>query len=99
MTIVDRRTLLRGAAAGAIVGGPFAGLVARAANAAEVDIPRPPLEPVADLRDGQVRLWLPRDFQYRSFHDTETPVTARRRDDSCRDGTTAWPPSAGGATA
>src|SRR5688572_32664934 len=74
MTIVDRRTLLRGAAAGAIVGGPFGGLVARAANAAGVDRERPPLEPVADLRDGQVRLWLPRHFQYRSFHDTESQV-------------------------
>ena len=27
-----------------------------------------------DLRDGQVRLWLPEGFQYRSFHDTEFPV-------------------------
>jgi hypothetical protein len=29
---------------------------------------------VPDLRDGVVRLWLPRGFQYRSFHDTESPV-------------------------
>jgi secreted PhoX family phosphatase len=27
------------------------------------------------MRDGQVRLWLPEGFQYRSFHDTEFPVT------------------------
>ncbi len=76
MTIVDRRSLLRGAAAGALLGGPFAGLVARAAGAHEPEsYERPPLEPIADLRDGQVRLWLPRGFQYRSFHDTETPIT------------------------
>jgi secreted PhoX family phosphatase len=38
------------------------------------------LGPVADERDGVVRLWLPEDFHYRSFHDTEVfpgdpPVT------------------------
>ncbi len=33
------------------------------------------LAPVADARDGIVRLHLPPGFSYRSFHDTETPVT------------------------
>jgi secreted PhoX family phosphatase len=33
-----------------------------------------PSRPVPDLRDGVVRLWLPKDFQYRSFHDTEFSV-------------------------
>ena len=33
------------------------------------------LGPVPDLRDGVVRLHLPAGFQYRSFHDTEQPVT------------------------
>ena len=28
-----------------------------------------------DLRDGAVRLHLPEGFSYRSFHDTESPVT------------------------
>jgi secreted PhoX family phosphatase len=75
MRQIDRRTFLRGSAAtaGAVVlGGPFQGFVTRAANAA---VPAPVLGPVEDLRDGVVRLWLPRGFQYRSFHDTETPVT------------------------
>ncbi|QBR92291.1 PhoX family protein [Nocardioides euryhalodurans] len=70
---VDRRTVLRSTAAVA-VGGPFAGLVAAPASA------RKPasavgLFPVADERDGAVRLHLPKRFHYRSFHDTEMPVT------------------------
>lgn len=69
---VDRRTLLKGGVAAA-VGGPFAGLLAAPAQAH-----RPPrrqnLVPVEDLRDGQVRLHLPRGFSYRSFHDTQSPV-------------------------
>src|SRR4029450_8753241 len=32
------------------------------------------LQPIPDLRDGAVRLWLPAGFAYRSFHDTEFPV-------------------------
>ncbi len=31
--------------------------------------------PVPDERDGAVRLHLPRGFCYRSFHDTQQPVT------------------------
>jgi secreted PhoX family phosphatase len=69
---VSRRSLIRGAAAvsaGAL--GPFAGFAARGvANPAG----QPSLGPISDLRDGEVRLWLPDGFQYRSFHDTETPV-------------------------
>jgi secreted PhoX family phosphatase len=69
---LERRTLLKTTAAGA-VGGPFAGLVAMPAEAH-----KPPnagaLVPVADERDGAVRLHLPEGFRYRSFHDTETPV-------------------------
>jgi secreted PhoX family phosphatase len=79
MRQIDRRTFLRGSAAtaGAVVlgGGPFQGFAARAARAATMAAPSFPLGPVEDLRDGIVRLWLPRGFQYRSFHDTETPVT------------------------
>ncbi len=75
MTTVDRRALLRGIAAGAVLGGPFAGFAARAASAAEPQPAQLPLGPVADLRDDKVRLHLPEGFQYRSFHDTETPVT------------------------
>jgi uncharacterized protein len=78
MRQMDRRTFLRGSAAtaGAVVlGGPFQGFVTRAANAVKPAVPAPVLRPVEDKRDGIVRLWLPRGFQYRSFHDTETPVT------------------------
>ena len=77
MTQIDRRTFLRGsaAAAGALVlGGPFQGFAARAANAMSPAAPVG-LGPVKDHRDGIVRLWLPRGFQYRSFHDTESPIT------------------------
>ncbi|GAA4685432.1 PhoX family protein [Phytohabitans rumicis] len=66
-----RRTLLRGAAAATVIGGPFAGFANRASAAPAT----PVVGPIPDLRDGKVRLWLPEGFQYRSFHDTEFPVT------------------------
>ena len=74
MDTYDRRAFLRGAAAtmgGVFVGAPLQALVASAAGAG------PPadffvLGPVADLRDGVVRLHLPPGFRYRSFHDTDT---------------------------
>ena len=69
---VERRTLLKTTAAGA-VGGPFAGLVAMPAEAHKAPNAGA-LVPVADERDGAVRLHLPEGFRYRSFHDTETPV-------------------------
>ncbi len=73
MSVVERRTLLK-TTAGAAVGGPFAGLVAMPAGAHQP--PRPAaLVPIPDERDGKVRLHLPKGFHYRSFHDTETPVT------------------------
>ena len=60
MTDIDRRTLLR-AGAGAVLAGPLAGFAARAASGAPH---RPPglteLLPRPDLRDGEVRLALPR---------------------------------------
>ncbi|MEW2381003.1 alkaline phosphatase PhoX [Micromonospora sp. NPDC047707] len=79
MPDLDRRTLLRGAAAaagGAVLGGPFLGFVARgeAGAVGRRPAPDPVLGPVPDLRDGTVRLHLPQGFQYRSFHDTEFPV-------------------------
>jgi secreted PhoX family phosphatase len=68
-----RQFLARSAAAvgGAALAGPFAGLLAGPAGAQ----PAVALGPVPDLRDGVVRLHLPEGFQYRSFHDTEQPVT------------------------
>ncbi|HET9344684.1 MAG TPA: alkaline phosphatase PhoX [Candidatus Limnocylindrales bacterium] len=76
MAQIDRRTFLRGAVAtagAAAIGGPFAGFASDALAASS----RPSfrgLRPVPDERDGQVRLWLPAGFNYRSFHDTESPV-------------------------
>jgi uncharacterized protein len=68
---LDRRSVLKTSAATAVAAGPFAGLVAAPAEAR-----RPPnaanLVPIKDLRDGAVRLHLPRGFHYRSFHDTDT---------------------------
>ena len=78
MADLDRRSVLRGAAAvagGALLGGPFAGFVARSAVHADPDSAGfRQLRPIPDLRDGNVRLWLPEGFQYRSFHDTELTV-------------------------
>src|SRR5262245_44114835 len=75
MTAIDRRTFLKGAAAAggatALSAGPFAGFVARVS--AKQDIELGPLGPVADERDGKVRLWLPEGLRYRSFHDTDGP--------------------------
>ncbi len=73
MSVVERRTLLK-TTAGAAVGGPFAGLVAMPAGAHSPPQPGA-LVAIPDDRDGKVRLHLPKGFQYRSFHDTETPVT------------------------
>ncbi len=74
MSSMDRRTLVKSAAA-LSAAGPFAGLVAQqAARAAHVQPRLEDLVPVADKRDGKVRLHLPMGFNYRSFHDTEAPV-------------------------
>ena len=66
----------RGVAAttgGVLVGGPLQALVAKATGAAP---PSADLVPVADLRDGIVRLHVREGFQYRSFHDTDGPPVA-----------------------
>lgn len=73
---LERRTFLKGSAAvagSAALAGPFAGLAAGPA-AALGGAPFRGLRPIADLRDGKVRLHLPAGFAYRSFHDTEQPV-------------------------
>ncbi|MDQ3690758.1 MAG: DUF839 domain-containing protein [Chloroflexota bacterium] len=76
MRSINRRTFLKGAVgtAGVVaLGGPFQGFVQLAAAASGKPTFRH-LRAIPDLRDGQVRLWLPEGFQYRSFHDTEFPV-------------------------
>ena len=84
MSTIDRRTFLRrsAVAAAATVGasaGPFSGFLARSAMAAPKSAANNggygPLGPVEDLRDGEVRLWLPSDFKYRSFGLRNTPLT------------------------
>ena len=75
MDHIGRRAFLKGGigvAAGAAFAGPFQGFVAHAAGAAPSKVPNlGPLGPVADARDGVVRLHLPPGFQYRSFHDNQ----------------------------
>ncbi len=71
---MDRRTLVKSAAA-LSAAGPFGGLVAQGAAQAAHTAPRvAALVPIKDKRDGKVRLHLPRGFNYRSFHDTESTV-------------------------
>jgi secreted PhoX family phosphatase len=73
---IERRTVLKGGAAlagGALIGGPFQGLVAAPAGALGAPAFRG-LRPIPDERDGIVRLHLPEGFRYRSFHDTTSPV-------------------------
>jgi secreted PhoX family phosphatase len=75
---VERRTVLKGGAAAAVAalaGGPFQGLLASPASAVGRNAPFRALRAIPDLRDGRVRLHLPAGFSYRSFHDTEFPVT------------------------
>jgi secreted PhoX family phosphatase len=73
---VDRRGFLQrvAVAAGGTALWPFADVAAGAR-------PDPPpghltLRPVRDLRDGKIRLHLPKGFEYRSFHDNDSgPIT------------------------
>ena len=77
MDSFDRRMFLRGAlatAGGVVMNGPLQALLVDAAGAAKPVFDT--LAPVADLRDGKVRLHLPSGFQYRSFHDTDTILPA-----------------------
>ena len=73
---LQRRTALKGgvaAVAGALTGGPFAGLLAPA-GAAAPQAPHPARTDPRPARRTAVRLHLPEGFSYRSFHDTEFPV-------------------------
>ena len=72
MTTINRRTVLKGAAAAGIAAfaGPFTGFVTNPTALAKPDFRN--LRAVPDLRDNVVRLWLPEGFQYRSFHDSAT---------------------------
>lgn len=80
---MDRRRFLAGgtaaagAAAGAVLlGGPFAGVEAAAMrDTRKSGGGYGPLKPVADLRDGAVRLHLPDGFRYRSFNPVGEALT------------------------
>jgi len=96
MARVDRREFLKGAAAttgGVLIGGALQALVASAVGAVPPDRFRT-LGPVADQRDGIVRLHLPPGFQYRSFHDTDGPAVLLHDDTRLtgrHDGMAAFP--------
>ena len=75
MSDINRRSFLRAGAAvaaGAAIAGPFEGFVAHADRGRPRSGGYGPLSPVADQRDGVVRLELPQGFQYRSFHPAGT---------------------------
>ncbi len=75
MVKFSRRSLLQAAAAttgGVVLSGGLDRMIVQAAGGKPAKLA---LQPVADLRDGIVRLHLPSDFQYRSFHDTDVPPT------------------------
>ena len=99
---LDRRSfLVRTGAVGAatLATGPFAGLAARSASAAEGtadaglrhDPSYGPLGPVPDLRDGVVRLHLPEGFRYRSFDPVGSTLTDGTPVPPNHDGMAAFP--------
>ena len=69
MPRLDRRTFIRHAASGVALWGS-AGFFARSIGAQGIRVLR---DDIADLRDGIVRLHVPQEFQYQSFHDTDGP--------------------------
>ena len=92
---LQRRTTLKGGAAavaGALTGGPFAGLLASAGSRGPA-APNRGLRAIPDLRDGAGAAAPARGLQYRSFHDTEFAGRPRRRHHACPAATTAWAPS------
>lgn len=99
MTEVSRRTALKGGAAvtgGALLGGPFQGVVAAWAGAAEKQPARHvpgygPLLETPDKADGVVRLALPRGFQYRSFNPAGSLLTGGAVTPGRHDGMAAFP--------
>lgn len=89
MTDLDRRSLLKGTAAGAgaaVLGGPLAGFLAgpAVARGGRDKAPDNTLSDKLDLRDGQVRLALPDGFEYRSFQPSRRGPTALVLNDGSR---------------
>jgi secreted PhoX family phosphatase len=74
---VKRRSVVQGAAVGALLAGPFGGYANAQAlrrSGAMAGAAVGTLVPVQDLRDGVVRLHLPEGFSYRSFHESGVRV-------------------------
>ncbi|WP_219414708.1 PhoX family protein [Pseudonocardia nigra] len=94
MADLNRRAVLRGGA-GAIgafaLSGPFQGLLATEAAAHTRPPDRAHLRPVPDLADGEVRLWLPEEFSYRSFNPTGSPLSTGGVTPPKHDGMASFP--------
>jgi secreted PhoX family phosphatase len=102
MSTIDRRTFLKQGltvAGGMALAGPFQGLFARAALAQGGPPPMGtgfgPLVPIPDKRDGNVRLWLPEDFNYRSFSFTGETMSDGVAVPGRQDGMAAFPAGRG----
>jgi uncharacterized protein len=102
MATVDRRTFLKRALTGVgglALAGPFQGLLARAALAETGPPPMGegfgPLVPIPDKRDGVIRLWLPEDFNYRSFSYTGEAMSDGFTVPGRQDGMAAFPAGRG----
>lgn len=102
MATIDRRTFLkRGltATGGLAFAGPFQGLLARAALAQGGRPPMGegfgPIGPIPDKRDGITRLWLPEDFNYRSFSFTGESMSDGVAVQGRHDGMAAFPSGRG----
>ena len=83
---IQRRTVLTGTAAvagGAVLGGPFQGLVAAPAGALGAPAFRG-LRAIPDLRDGIVRLHLPEGFSLPLVPRHDDAGHPRRRHDAAR---------------
>jgi secreted PhoX family phosphatase len=96
VTDLDRRTLFKAGAVAALA-GPFTGFLANQALGSPY---RPPkltdLFPTPDLRDGEVRLALPKGFSYRSFQPTGASLGDGTTVPARHDGMAAFRGSRGG---
>lgn len=98
MTDVDRRSVLKGGAgvAGAFaLAGPFQGFLATSAQAHRRLPEWAHLRPVPDRADGEVRLWLPDGFAYRSFNPAGSALSTGAITPARHDGMGSFPGPSG----
>src|SRR3989337_1117640 len=102
MADLDRRSFMKtgaGVAIGTVVvGGPFQGFVAATAHGrvgSGRGLDYGPLFPVRDKRDGEVRLALPRGFEYRSFNPAGSVLSDGTVTPGFHDGMAAFPGPSG----